>query len=89
MKYKRIVLKLSGEALAGKGKSGIDGETLKTFSEQIKDLVEMGVTSWRGHRWRQYSPWSRWSNQWDEPHDLRSYGNACNHYQFIGPARLS
>jgi len=43
MKYKRILLKLSGEALAGKNATGIDPDILTTLSDEIKALVEMGV----------------------------------------------
>lgn len=43
MKYKRILLKLSGEALAGKQGTGIDPEVLSALSDEIKALVEMGV----------------------------------------------
>ncbi|MCF6287132.1 MAG: UMP kinase [Candidatus Hydrogenedentes bacterium] len=42
--YKRILLKLSGEALeGGTGKGGIDFPTLGTFCDEIKEVVEMGV----------------------------------------------
>jgi len=43
MKYKRILLKLSGEALAGKQGTGIDPEVLQALSDEVKALVEMGV----------------------------------------------
>ena len=43
MKYKRVLLKLSGEALAGKQKVGIDGEILERFTQEIKVLYNMGV----------------------------------------------
>ncbi len=43
MKYKRILLKLSGEALAGNKGYGICPETLQTLSEEIKVLTEVGV----------------------------------------------
>lgn len=43
MKYKRILLKLSGEALAGKKGTGIDPEVLEALSDEIKALIEMGV----------------------------------------------
>ena len=43
MKYKRILLKLSGEALSGDKGGGICPEILSTMSAEIKDLVEMGV----------------------------------------------
>ena len=42
-KYKRILLKLSGEALAGNEKHGIDFDTVLSFCEPIKKLVDMGV----------------------------------------------
>ncbi|KSU85094.1 UMP kinase [Fictibacillus enclensis] len=42
-KYKRVVLKLSGEALAaGKG-SGIDPGVIQSIAHQVKDIVELGV----------------------------------------------
>ncbi|MBU0548165.1 MAG: UMP kinase [Candidatus Omnitrophica bacterium] len=41
--YKRIVLKLSGEALQGKNTHGIDPEVLKTISRQIKEIRDLGV----------------------------------------------
>lgn len=43
IKYKRIMLKLSGEALAGEKGYGIDFEIVQTISKQIKELVDMGV----------------------------------------------
>ncbi|MCH5301091.1 MAG: UMP kinase, partial [Ruminococcus sp.] len=42
-KYKRILLKLSGEALAGKQKSGIDFDTVVEFCKPIKKCVEAGI----------------------------------------------
>ncbi len=42
-KFKRILLKLSGEALSGDKKSGIDNNTLKRITSEIKQVVEMGV----------------------------------------------
>ena len=56
-KYKRILLKLSGEALSGDKKSGIDTDTVDKICEQIKELVKMktevaivvgGGNFWRG-----------------------------------------
>lgn len=43
LKYKRILLKLSGEALVGKQSYGIDPETLSRYAEQIKEIWEMGA----------------------------------------------
>lgn len=42
-KYKRIVLKLSGEALSGPQKYGIDTATLADISKQIKEIVALRV----------------------------------------------
>ena len=42
-KYKRVLLKLSGEALAGKQQHGIDFDTVLTICEPIKKCVDMGV----------------------------------------------
>jgi len=43
MKYKRILLKLSGEALSGASGHGISPEIIGTFSREIKALHEQGV----------------------------------------------
>lgn len=42
-KYKRILLKLSGESLAGAEKHGIDFDTVLKFCEPIKKLNDLGV----------------------------------------------
>lgn len=42
-RYKRILLKLSGEALAGAQGFGIDSATLKNYSEEVKRVVEKGI----------------------------------------------
>lgn len=42
-KYKRILLKLSGESLAGKAKHGIDFDTVIKICEPIKKCVDEGV----------------------------------------------
>ncbi len=42
-KYKRILLKLSGEALMGETDFGIDASTIKMVTLQIKELKEAGV----------------------------------------------
>jgi uridylate kinase len=43
-KYKRILLKLSGEAFAGKSNSSIDPDVLKHIAEQIKNVTQLGIT---------------------------------------------
>jgi len=42
-KYKRVLLKLSGEALMGDQRFGISSGMLRYYADQIKQLVEMGV----------------------------------------------
>ena len=42
-RFKRILLKLSGESLMGKQGYGIDPERLSQYAQQIKDVHEMGV----------------------------------------------
>jgi uridylate kinase len=42
-KYKRILLKLSGEALQGNDSGGIDFDTLGVFADEIKQVHDMGV----------------------------------------------
>ena len=42
-KFKRVLIKLSGEALAGSKKTGIDFDTVLKVAEQIKICVDMGV----------------------------------------------
>ena len=43
MKYKRILLKLSGESLMGEKAFGIDNNRLSIYARQIKEIREMGV----------------------------------------------
>ena len=42
-RFKRILLKLSGESLMGKQGYGIDPERLSDYARQIKEVSEMGV----------------------------------------------
>jgi len=42
-KYKRVLLKLSGEAFSGKADYGIDSPTLAIIAKQIKQVLEMRV----------------------------------------------
>lgn len=61
-KYKRVLLKLSGEALAGEQKTGVNVETVGKICDKIKEIVEMGVqvaivvgggNFWRGRQGHQ------------------------------------
>lgn len=41
-KYRRIILKVTGEVFAGPHRFGIDGKTVKAFAQEIKEVKEMG-----------------------------------------------
>ena len=43
MKYKRILLKLSGEALMGNNSFGIDSTRLNDYANEIKKIQQAGV----------------------------------------------
>ena len=43
VKYKRILLKLSGESLMGDQQYGIDQQRLSDYAEQIKEIADLGV----------------------------------------------
>jgi len=43
LKYKRILLKLSGEALMGSQKYGIENNMLQQYANDVKKIVELGV----------------------------------------------
>ncbi len=56
-RWSRVVLKLSGEALAGRAKSGIDPAVVDSIAQQVKEVAELGVQTaivvgagniWRG-----------------------------------------
>lgn len=42
-KYKRVLIKLSGEVLAGHDKHGLNPQVMETIVEKIKEVVDMGV----------------------------------------------
>ena len=44
LRYKRVLLKLSGEALAGDRGFGFDFEVITRFAQEIREVVEMGVS---------------------------------------------
>lgn len=54
--YQRIILKLSGEALKGKGVYGIDPKTVKNIALEIKEIrslnVEIAIVVGAGNLWR-------------------------------------
>ncbi len=56
MKYKRILLKLSGETLSGKGGWGINSEALASLANEIKPVyakkIQIGIVIGAGNIWR-------------------------------------
>lgn len=42
-KYKRVLIKLSGEVLAGADKHGLNPQVMETIVEKVKEVVDMGV----------------------------------------------
>ncbi len=56
VKYKRVMLKISGEALAGEKGFGLDGTTVTSIAEKIKECAELGceiaVVVGGGNFWR-------------------------------------
>jgi len=42
LKYKRVILKVTGEVLAGAEKYGIDGKMVRAFAEEIKEVKAIG-----------------------------------------------
>ena len=55
-KFKRVLLKLSGEALSGEDGYGINAEVLHSIAEQITEIakmgIEVGVVVGGGNIWR-------------------------------------
>ena len=58
MKYKRILLKLSGESLQGSQKYGLSVEMLQSYAEQIKRVAQtgaqIGIAAWKFYRFADY-----------------------------------
>ncbi|MGB2510418.1 UMP kinase [Leuconostoc suionicum] len=56
IKYKRVLMKLSGEALAGDKGQGIDLETVSSIAEELKDVHDLGtqiaIVVGGGNLWR-------------------------------------
>ncbi len=56
MNMKRVLLKLSGEALAGEKKTGFDEDTVRAVAMQVKELAdsgtEVGIVIGGGNFWR-------------------------------------
>ena len=65
-KYRRVMLKLSGEALLGPREHGISPETCAAIAKEIKDIKELGIelAIVIGRKIRNVSPTQAASIQW-------------------------
>jgi uridylate kinase len=81
-KYKRVVLKLSGEALAGDSGFGINPSVIKSIAGQVKEIAELGVevavVVGGGNIWR-----GKIGSEMGMDIHCRLHGNACNRNEFI------
>jgi uridylate kinase len=63
IKYKRVVLKISGEVMMGTHKYGIDPQMVKFFAREIKEVytlgVQLAVVVGGGNIWRGISPFAQ------------------------------
>lgn len=79
-KYKRVLIKLSGEALAGERGVGIDLPTVQTMAKEIAEVAESGVqialVIGGGNLWRRTCSRSR-----NGSCSSGLYGNAWNSYE--------
>lgn len=75
-KFKRVLLKLSGEALSGEDGYGINAEVLHSIAEQITEIakmgIEVGVVVGGGNIWRGLTG----TKKRYYPHDGRRDGDA-------------
>ena len=66
-KYKRVLLKISGEALAGADRTGLNDDMLQTVAEQVKEVHDLGVqvaiVVGGGNFWRGMQPAQAWTEQ--------------------------
>lgn len=80
--YKRVVLKLSGEALAGNDGFGINPSVVNLISAQIKEVVELGVevaiVVGGGNIWRGKLGSEMGMDRRDRPN-----GYACDYHEFL------
>ena len=66
-KYKRVLLKISGEALAGADRTGLNDDMLQTVAEQVKEVHDLGVqvaiVVGGGNFWRGRAAAQAWTEQ--------------------------
>ncbi len=88
LRYKRILLKLSGEALMGSKKSGMDEAILESYARQVKEIqdmgAEVGIVIGGGNIFRGLSGIKKRI----QPGDRGLYGHAGHSDKRAGPADL-
>ena len=83
--YKRILIKISGEALGGGKGKGLDFEVLKEVASEIKKIVSKGVEVGIVVGGRKFLERKRRS--WNWKNNFRLYGNACNNNEWTCTSR--
>ena len=86
VKYRRILLKLSGEALMGDSGYGIDPATLSQIADELIDIHSLGVEVAHRHRRRQHLPRAGRQLARDGPRQRRLHGHAGDGDQLAGAA---
>ena len=76
MKYKRILLKLSGEALMGDQQYGIDPKILEQYANEIKEVLMKAVFYYRETL--------KLVSTKDRAAEGRTFGNLGNTYYLLG-----
>ena len=84
--YKRVVLKISGEALMGDQEFGISSDMIRYVAEEIRSIVELGVQIGHRRRRREHLPGHRRQLLRHGPHLGRPHGHARHRDQQPGPA---
>jgi Uridylate kinase len=86
VKYQRIMLKLSGEALAGDKGFGINPPVIKTVAQEIRDVYNLGVqiaiVVGGGNMWRGVA-----GSQMGMERPGRLHRHVSHHHERFGPAR--
>ncbi|VEB50392.1 uridine 5'-monophosphate kinase [Salmonella enterica subsp. enterica] len=84
--YKRILLKLSGEALQGTEGFGIDASILDRMAQEIKELVELGIQVGVVIGGGKPVPWRGSGKSGDEPRCGRPHGHVGHRHERPGNA---
>ena len=82
MELKRVLLKLSGEALAGDKKTGFDEATVKEVARQVKTAVDDGIEVDRRRKLLERPP--EQCNRSDQGGSDRNAGNGHELYLRVG-----